>query len=810
MQLSSLTRLTAALLISTALVACKTSEERAEDHYQSGLALIAEGEAEKGLVELRNVFQMDGNHREARALYAKTVLEQGNFREAYGQYLRLVEQYPEDVEGRIVLSELAFNSNSWEEFDRHAKVAIERAPDDTRTKVIAVAWKYRQAVIDKDEPRRMAIAEDARALAETNSNSNILRRIIIEDLLRAQKFSAALAEIDTSIEQDPTDRILYQQKLAVLNQLRDNDGIEALLRQMIERFPEDDSLNTTLIRYYMSRDNIDGAEDFLRSKSDPASDDQSGFVTLVRFLLAQRGTEAALAELEAGLAVKPDDLILRSLRAGIEFDSGARDKAIADLEALVAETTDEDEINQVNNVKVALARMQISQGNEVGARRLVEEILAADASQVEALKMRATWEIGADEPDAAISSLRAALDQSPQDHVAMTLMARAYTRAGRRELARDYLSLAVEASGNAPTESLRYAKLLRTEERYLPAEDTLVSSLRTSPGNLEVLTELGGLYIVMKDISRARQVADTMRRLDTDEARVAANSLDVAILNEREGSAGALKFLEGLAQETGDVGPKVAIARSLLNDRKVDEALAYITTASANEPDSPVLKYVLHATQVAAGKLEEAEVGYRELLDEDPNRERIWVELIRLLSAQGRRADIDAATKAGLAAMPSAPNLLWSKATFLERDGDVDGAIEIYEEMYETLSGSPIVANNLASMLTTHRDDAESLERAYNVARRLRGTDVPAFQDTYGWIMYRRGDYDQALVNLEPAAEAMQGDPLVQYHLGMAYLAVQRNNEALEQFKRVVAVASEIDTRPQIEEARAKIRELEK
>jgi len=314
----------------------------------------------------------------------------------------------------------------------------------------------------------------------------------------------------------------------------------------------------------------------------------------------------------------------------------------------------------------------------------------------------------------------------------------------------------------------------------------------------------------MKDISRARQVVDTMRRLDTDEARVAANSLDVAILNEREGSAGALKFLEGLAQESGDVGPKVAIARSLLNDRKVDEALAYITTASTNEPDNPVLKYVLHATQVAAGKLEEAEVGYRELLDEDPNRERIWVELIRLLSAQGRRADIDAATKAGLAAMPSAPNLLWSKATFLERDGDVDGAIEIYETMYETLSGSPIVANNLASMLTTHRDDAESLERAYNVARRLRGTDVPAFQDTYGWIMYRRGDYDQALVNLEPAAEAMQGDPLVQYHLGMAYLAVQRNNEALEQFKRVVAVASEIDTRPQIEEARAKIRELEK
>jgi tetratricopeptide (TPR) repeat protein len=809
-QLSSLTRLTAVLLMSTALVACKTSEERAEDHYQSGLALIAEGEADKGLVELRNVFQMDGDHREARELYAKTVLGQGNLREAYGQYLRLVEQYPTDAEGRIVLSELAFNSNSWEEFDRHSKVAIEQAPEDPRTKVIAVAGDYRQAVLADNEPRREAVAVQARALAEETADSNILRRIIIEDLLRGQKFSAALSEIARSIEQDPSDRLLYRQKLAVLNQLRDFEGIEMLLRDMIDRFPEDTSLSTTLIRFYMSQDDIEGAENFLRETSDPSSDDQQGFVTLIRFLLTQRGTEAALAELESGLLVKPNDLILRSLRAGIEFDSGSHEKAISDLEKLVSETTDEDAIDQVNNVKVALARMQISQGNEVGARRLVEEILLADGSQVEALKMRATWEIGADEADAAISSLRAALDQSPQDHVAMTLMAQAYTRAGRRELARDYLSLAVEASGNAPAESLRYAKLLRSEERFLPAEDTLVASLRVSPGNLEVLNELGGLYIAMKDVSRARQVTDTLRRLDTDAGRQAANALDVAILNEREGSAGALKFLEGLAEETGEIGPKVAITRTLLSERKVDQALAYITDAAAESPSDPILKYVLHATQVAAGLLEEAEAGYRELLAEDPKRERIWIELIRLLSAQGRRVDVDAATQAGLDVLPTAPNLLWSKATFLERDGDVDGAIAVYEEMYETLSASPIVANNLASMLTTHRDDAESLERAFNVARRLRGTDVPAFQDTYGWIMYRRGDFNQALVNLEPAAEAMASDPIVQYHLGMTYLAVQRNNEALEQFKRVVALAGEIDTRPQIENARVQVRELEK
>jgi len=63
-----------------------------------------------------------------------------------------------------------------------------------------------------------------------------------------------------------------------------------------------------------------------------------------------------------------------------------------------------------------------------------------------------------------------------------------------------------------------------------------------------------------------------------------------------------------------------------------------------------------------------------------------------------------------------------------------------------------VVANNLASLLTAHRTDDASLDRAYRIARRLRGIDVPAFQDTYGWIAHRRGDYAEALDYLRPAA----------------------------------------------------------
>ena len=76
------------------LAACESDTEKAERFYQSGLALAEQGDNERALIELRNVFQHDGFHREARNLYARLSLELDRPQEAYSQYLRLIEQYP--------------------------------------------------------------------------------------------------------------------------------------------------------------------------------------------------------------------------------------------------------------------------------------------------------------------------------------------------------------------------------------------------------------------------------------------------------------------------------------------------------------------------------------------------------------------------------------------------------------------------------------------------------------------------------------------------------------------------------------------
>ena len=110
-------------------------------------------------------------------------------------------------------------------------------------------------------------------------------------------------------------------------------------------------------------------------------------------------------------------------------------------------------------------------------------------------------------------------------------------------------------------------------------------------------------------------------------------------------------------------------------------------------------------------------------------------------------------------------------------------------------------------MITTHRTDAESLDRAFAIASRLRETPVPPFQDTFGWIEYRRGNYDDALAYLEPAAKGLPDDPFVQYHLAMTYVALERVEEARVALTYTLKLAGDASL-PQFESAREELAKL--
>ena len=789
------------------LSACESSEERAEQYYQKAASLVSEGNVDRAIVELRNALELNSLHESARRTMAELQLQRGNTKGAYRQFLRLAEAYPEDVDSRIILSELAFDTGSWGEFDRHGARVEELAPEKPRVQVISLVRSYRTAIADDETSVRRQLGEKADKLIAELPENLLLRNTLIDNAIRDQDFTRALAELDWMIEFEPTNSRNYEERLRILSTLGDLSAVEEQLREMMEVFPDDPAHVETLVRFFISRGKLDEAEAVLRDLSNSAAPDDPGPITsLIQFLEAFRGPEAVGVEIERALTSSADPIPFRIMQASFEFTSGNRAEAIATLRKVLE---DSDPSEQPLTIKIALAKMLLATGDEAGARAQVGEVLAADESQPDALKMQSVWQIEADDIDSAIGGLRVALDQNPQDASAMTLIASAYARAGQPGLVRDFLAQAVEASGNAPAETLRYAQLLIGEERYLPAEDILLSSLRLNSTNIDILISLGQLYLEMEDFGRVRNVVDALRRSGNVVAIETANELEAERLNLQEGADSALSFLEELAnQSEATLASKIRLVRARLN---LDDAAGALTVAQQlreENADNEALMVVLAVAQTENGDLDAAAGTYGDLLAANSAQPRVWSELSKLRLRAGDREEAKAAIDEGLSHTPNDTELLWAKASLLERDGEFDAAIEIYEQLYEQDSSVVVVANNLASLLSTYRDDEASLDRAWQVARRFRGANLAALKDTYGWILHRRENSAGALPFMEEAAERLPDDALVQYRLGKVYIALTRQEDALAQFRKAVAIAGPADIRPQIEDARSLVQSL--
>ena len=71
--------------------------------------------------------------------------------------------------------------------------------------------------------------------------------------------------------------------------------------------------------------------------------------------------------------------------------------------------------------------------------------------------------------------------------------------------------------------------------------------------------------------------------------------------------------------------------------------------------------------------------------------------------------------------------------------------------------------------------------------------------DSMGWVLYRLGDYEEAVQHLERAVELRPLDPIISDHLGDAYWKVGRKHEARFQWRRALSLNPEKEEVDRIE-----------
>lgn len=791
------------LVAAISLSACKSDEEKAADYFASGQALLAQGDEDRALVEFRNVFKYDPFHLEARKTYADVLVKRNELEEAYSQYLRLIEQYPDTAEVRLILAELAIKGSNWEEAERHGREAIRLAPDLPGVKAVQLTLDYRLAALDKDNATRTRLAEAARALLKDHPDSTIARRIVIDEVAAGADPAQALPLIEEALALEPQSLEYHMMKFLLLNQTGQVEATGAQLKTMFGLFPDNAEVRNALISWHMAQKDYDGAETFLRQIAGEATGQAVQHMALVQFLQTFKGTEAARAELQSLITANGEGenaQMYRAMLASMDYDSGDSAKAIADLSALVASAQPGE---QTRRIKGMLARMMDATGDRPGAAKLVEEILAEDHTHAVALKLRATWSIGQDDMARAIQDLNTALTSAPRDPEVFTLLALAQSRDGNTDRVGELLAQATEASGAAPAESLRYATFLTREGNFRQAEITLLSAWQLAPGNQDILRMLAELFIGQKKWPQAQTAIDFL-----DKTGVKGLDPMRATILEGQGKIDeALAILQAQI-DRGEEVPAAAQAALQILMRKDDAAgaRAFLDEVLKRDPQNRDLRLLSAGLRAQGGDLAAAEATYRELIAEKADDEPPYRLLYSLLESLGRTEEAQQVLDAGLAALPGAYSLQWLKAVELERAGKVEDAIKLYEALYARDGSDILVANNLASLIATYRDDPASLARAEAISRRLRGQDNPALQDTYGWIAFLNGNTYGAIAHLEPAAKGLPNDALTQYHLGKLYQSMDRAEDAIAQYDKALSLAATqpvIAALPQIADAKA-------
>lgn len=133
--------------------------------------------------------------------------------------------------------------------------------------------------------------------------------------------------------------------------------------------------------------------------------------------------------------------------------------------------------------------------------------------------------------------------------------------------------------------------------------------------------------------------------------------------------------------------------------------------------------------------------------------------------------------------IPDYWNLYYARGMAYERIGEWEKAEYDLERALDYEPDHPYLLNYLGYAWA---DRGENLVKALEMIKKavsLRPQDG-YITDSLGWVLYKKGDYEQAVIYLEKAAELEAYDAVINDHLGDAYWKVGRKIEAKFQWQR--------------------------
>ncbi len=233
--------------------------------------------------------------------------------------------------------------------------------------------------------------------------------------------------------------------------------------------------------------------------------------------------------------------------------------------------------------KVKLAEMYVNRADKASAEPLIADILSKDSKNAGALRLRAALRIERGEFDNAISDLREALNNQPKSADLLALLAVAYERSGKNELADRQYADGLKSSNYNPELVLRYVAFLQRRGDPARSEEILTEAVGRNPNNLQLLSSLAQVRLSRQNWAGAMAIADTIGR--SNDGRALADQIRASAFagqNKPDESIAALEDAHNVAPNA--IQPTLALASAYIKQGAADKAAGLLEEANKKYP----------------------------------------------------------------------------------------------------------------------------------------------------------------------------------------------------------------------------------
>ena len=264
-----------------------TRDLRADYYYQQGKSYLVAKDYVKARLQLRNALQLKSNNIQAWRDLAQIDEHERNLQALTGSLRRIVELDPKDVESRVRLARLYLLSNATDQALKMTDAALELDPQNAGI----LALKSGALLRLKDTDAAVRTAHQALQLDPGNVEANVV--LAVQTLSQGDPAAALkiLSHVPGAHADDLGISIL---KINIFDRIGDLTQAEAVLRRLVEIYPNEPAFRAQLIKFYIAHKRQDDAINEQRAALAAKPDDtQIGLDLVTSCRCAQGGCRSS-------------------------------------------------------------------------------------------------------------------------------------------------------------------------------------------------------------------------------------------------------------------------------------------------------------------------------------------------------------------------------------------------------------------------------------------------------------------------------------------------------------------------------------